>query len=1491
MPPRFAELLGRSCFSFLEGASRPAEMVEQSQAVGQAAFGLCDRDGLYGSVRAHVAAGRIDHPVVVGAELTLELTDGGERDYAERPCPSVALIVQTHQGYRALCRLLTASHADHDKGEAGITAAEIAADGDDLFAVVPLEARCPLPDSDLAILREAFGERIAIGLWRHLGPEDRLRRRLALQASERHDIPIVATNRPLYHHRRRKPLSDVLHCIRYGTTLEEAGTRLSPNAEASLKGPKAMAKLFADEPAWLERSAAIAEQSTFSLGELRYHFPNDYGEPGLSPDENLRRAVEIGIVDRFGEQCPADVRAQIEKELALIAELEVASYFLSVQQIVNLARERQILCQGRGSAANSAVCYVLGVTSVDPVRSNLLFERFMSSARREPPDIDVDFEHERREEVIQEIYRRYGRDRAAMVSEIICYRGKSALREVGKVFGLSGDQVDRLSSIASHWSAEPEVNERALKKRGLDPSDAGLMQAVTLAREMSGFPRHLSIHVGGFVLSSEPLDGVSPIEPARMADRTVIPWDKDDIDDLGFFKVDVLGLGMLTAIRKALGMIHERRHGSLDGFDPIAALGRIPPEDPAVYDACCAADTLGVFQIESRAQMAMLPILRPRCFYDLVVEVGIVRPGPIQGKMVHPYLRRRTGEEEVSYPHPCLEPILSRTLGVPLFQEQVMQLAITGAGYDPGEADQLRRDMAAWRKNGRLELHKDKLLRGFLERGISADFAKRLFMQIRGFGEYGFPECVVGDTLIIDADTGRRVPIEDIVNDRTEVRRTITCDARLRLKERRIAKAIASGEKHVYRLRTALGRELTATAEHPLLTIEGWRNLGDLAEGDHVAVARKLPKLGNKRWPKHQIVVLADLITGGNLCHPTTFYFYSSSKKHKDDYVRMVEQFPNTRTTVARHRSGFSVHVKRARRSEVCGALVWANQLGLRGVGARDKRLPSEVFELDDECIAQLLARMWEGDGTFSAARHASYDTSSVVLADQVQHLLLRLGIIARCYERTHAYRGKRVVSYTATVTGTSNLQRLNELFGPHLLSMSKRRMAEQLSTSRSPRMSRDIVPAGVRRVVREAKEARGETWKTIGETTEVCTRESTFNNPQKRGFRRWVIERLGNHLQSDELTKLGTSELYWDRIVSIEPLGKRPTYDLTIEGDGDAPAGEPEMQHNFLANDFVVHNSHSSSFALLVYASVWLKVYYPAAFAAALVNAQPMGFYTPGSIIRDAQKHGVEVRPIRVEISVWDCTLEGEGESERPSDGTGGPAIRLGLRLVRGFGEKAAERLVRARREQPFTGLDDVVKRAALDKKELEALAEAGAFEGLTPSRREALWRLRAPRENEGLFEGLDIEPDEPVGLPPMSAQEQLSLDYGTTGISLSDHPMKHLRKRLRKRRVKLADEQKTWRTGQQVTVAGVVLTRQRPGTASGVVFITLEDETGTVNLVLYSNVFERYELVARHSGMLLARGRIDRRGEVVHVRVSHLERLDMPKGQPLTVRSRDFH
>lgn len=1078
METPFAELLGRSSFSFLEGASHPDEMVRAAKALSLEALAICDRDGFYGSVRAHAEAKKIDQRVIVGAEVTIE--EEGDQD-GEGPRDTVALLAMNHEGYEGLSALLTEAHAGHEKGTAGVAIERVAASAAGLFAIVPVDGRRERgARGDVALegLVDAFGERLAVATWRHRDGLDRARTAAAIAACARYGVPTVASARPLYHHVERKPLADILYCIRNRLTLAEAGTRLSPNAEAFVRSGTQMLTVFKDQPEWVHRAAEIASLCRFSLGEIHYHFPSDaLCLPGETPDEALRRAVEAGCRSRYGQDTPPAVRAQIEKELVLIEKLEVAPYFLSVQQIVEIARSRRILCQGRGSAANSAVCFVLGVTAVDPARSNLLFERFLSEERRgEPPDIDVDFEHERREEVIQAIYAEYGRDRAAMVSEIISFRGKSALREVGKVFGLSLDQLDRLSGLVMHMDAEG-MSDARIAEAGLDPRDARLRMVVLWSSALEGFPRHLSIHVGGFVLSSRSLAAVSPIEPARMEGRTVIPWDKDDIDDLGFFKIDVLGLGILTAIRKALAMIASpyappdpcapRRlleagaaaRGEAEGededlrFDPIDALARIPPEVPAVYAAIQKSDTVGVFQIESRAQMAMLPRLKPSRFYDLVVEVAIVRPGPIQGGMVHPYLRRRMGKEPPIAPHPCLSPILERTLGVPLFQEQVMQVAMAGAGYTAGEADQLRRDMAAWKKTGKLARHREKLLQGFAKNGIAAEFGEMLYQQIHGFGEYGFPE-------------------------------------------------------------------------------------------------------------------------------------------------------------------------------------------------------------------------------------------------------------------------------------------------------------------------------------------------------------------------------------------------------------------------------------------------SHAASFALLVYASAWLKVHHPAAFTCALLNSQPMGFYSPSSLVRDAQRHGVEVRPVCVAHSDWDGTLEPPREGARAR----GPALRLGLRQIRGFGEAAARAVVAARQERPFTSLQDLVHRARLRKNEIEALAEAGALAAIVSERREALWRARAPRE-AGLFEGMSIEPDKDVGLRPMPKLTQLALDYGRVGLSLHDHPMAHLRPELARRGVRRAADLRGIADGAVVEVAGLVIGRQRPGTASGVTFVTLEDETGMINLIIQKATFADNYAVGRHAKIMLAQGRVERQGDVIHVLALGLERLSMPQGEELPARSRDFH
>lgn len=1039
----FAELLGRSCFSFLRGGSHPEEMVARASELGLSGLALCDRDGLYGVVR-----GFTKHKALIETGSSLRYGIGAEltlAGFSEEDTLSLVLLAGSALGYRNLCELLTLGHKDQEKGHSICEPAWLADRSEGLFALLvpPSDVRRVSSESAVERLLEelqaAFAERLFLAMYRHHDGFDKSRESWVRRRSKKFEVPIVATARPLFHAPERKPLTDVLHCIRRGLTLDAAKSELLPNSEARLRSEEEMLRLFSDHPDWVHRSGEIFDGLQFSLSELRYSFPCELPE-GKSADERLRELTWQGLEKRLSGRCTEAILSQVEKELELIRKIEVAPYFLSILEVVEMARTRKILCQGRGSAANSVVCYALGITAVDPSRSHLLFERFLSEERKEPPDIDIDFEHERREEVIQDIYERYGRDRAAMVSEVISYRRKSALREVGKVFGLSLDQLEHL--VRSHASAEDEGTEARLAAEGFDPRDPGLMQILALAEQLRGFPRHLSIHVGGFVLSSRPLSEVAPVEPARMPGRTVIPWDKDDIDELGFFKVDVLGLGMLTALRKCLEILHQESAAPLfaeksaQPFDPIEALAMIPPEDPATYDAICRADTIGVFQIESRAQMSMLPRLRPREFYDLVIEVALVRPGPIQGGMVHPYLKRRSGEEPVTYPHDALVGVLERTLGVPLFQEQVMQLAILGAGYTGGQADQLRRDMAAWKKHGRIFEHRARLIEGFLRRGMSEKFALALFEQIKGFGEYGFPE-------------------------------------------------------------------------------------------------------------------------------------------------------------------------------------------------------------------------------------------------------------------------------------------------------------------------------------------------------------------------------------------------------------------------------------------------SHASSFALLVYSSAWLKTHFPGPFACALLNSQPLGFYAPTTLVRDAQKHGVTVEDV--------CVLESDWDSKWTSKRT----VRLGLRLVKGLSEAGAARLIAARNSGFSSSFEELVLRARLKQNELEALISAGAFQALEPERRRALFRARAPR-TQGLFEYVPSE-EPPVSLPGLTSAEQLVLDYEHKGLSVSDHPLRYYRRNLKKLGARTAFDLAYLKQGSSVCVAGLVLNRQRPGTATGVVFMTLEDETGFCNLILWTRVFEKYEKVARQSDLLFVEGKIERdippgdqgRTAVIHVVVSHLEDL----------------
>jgi error-prone DNA polymerase len=1035
--PTYAELHCLTNFTFLRGASHPQELVERAVALGYTALAITDECSVGGVVRAHMAAKGKPLKLLIGAEFRLEC---GLR--------FVALAID-RRGYGRLCRLITRGRRAAKKGSYRLTRADVEENGlEQCFILwVPAAGRPPatcIQASEARWLAGHFGERtrIAVELLRDGADRERL---TVIEAIGRDlNLPLLASGDVHMHVRKRRELQDALTAIRLGVPVAEAGWSLYPNGERYLRERERLARLYPRE--LLEETLAVAAQCSFSLDELRYEYPHELVPAGETPTSHLRHLTEEGARKRWSQGVPPQVRATIESELALIAELRYEPYFLTVHDIVKYARSEGILCQGRGSAANSVVCYCLYVTSVDPARATLLFERFISRERNEPPDIDIDFEHERREEVIQYVYRKYGRDRAALGATVIAYRSRSALRDLGKAFGLDPDQCGRLAGAMQWWDGTETIADR-VREVGFDPGDPNLGRLLLLAQELTrlpGFPRHLSQHVGGFVISEGPLEELVPIENASMPERTVVQWDKDDLNDLGLLKVDLLGLGMLSALKRAFDLVKGYRGKTY-------SLGDLPAEDEKVYDMICRADTIGVFQIESRAQMAMLPRLKPRQYYDLVIEVAIVRPGPIQGDMVHPYLQARKSGTPLRYEKPEVEAVLNRTLGVPIFQEQVMQLAIVAAGFTPGEADALRRAMGAWKRTGTLEQFKNKLLEGMRVRGYSEEFAQRLYKQMMGFGEYGFPE-------------------------------------------------------------------------------------------------------------------------------------------------------------------------------------------------------------------------------------------------------------------------------------------------------------------------------------------------------------------------------------------------------------------------------------------------SHSASFALLAYDSAWLKHHEPAAFTCALLNSQPMGFYAPAQLVRDAREHGVEVRSVNVQESGVKCTLEIREN--------GKPALRLGLCLVKSLSKEGAQRVESARIEKRFESVQDLAKRSALDRGDLEALAAAGALSALSGNRHLAFWEVAGTERPLPLAptpsRAGNLEEGRPLLAAPTEGQSIVA-DYSSVGLTLGRHPMALLRERLRKRLLSAADL-KCVAHGKWVRTAGIVLMRQRPQSASGVTFLTLEDETGQVNLLVWESVGQKQRRALVESRLLEAYGELQREEGVTHLIVRELIDRSGLLGELLT-RSRDFH
>jgi error-prone DNA polymerase len=1037
---RYTELQTTTNFTFLRGASHPEELVEQAEVYGYNAIGITDRNTFAGLVRAHVMAKKKpDIRIIPGCRL--DLMDG----------PSLLAYPVDVQAYARLSGLLTTGNRRAEKGQCHLYKADVYAQAQGLkLVVVPpmsLNAAFDFDEAfrdDLQEYRDVFGADLYLAAWRSYGGDDGKVLHRLNQLSVRLGMPLVATNDVHYHHAMRRELQDVMTCVREKCTIHTAGFRLHPNAERYLKPQEEMRRLFRQYPDAILRTQEIAEACTFSLDQLKYQYPKEITTDGRTPQEELTMLAGKGADEMFSGQVPDKVIAAMNYELKFIEDMGYAEYFLTVYDIVRYARQQGILCQGRGSAANSTVCYLLGITSVDPSKFELLFERFISSARNEPPDIDVDFEHERREEVMQYIYRKYGRHRAAIVATVTQQHHKGAIRDVGKAMGLSVDVINRLSGLI--WDFADEGFDRArITSQGLNPDDPTIRKVLSLTAQFMGFPRQLGQHTGGFVITQGNLYDLCPIHNARMEDRTCIEWNKDDIDALGFLKIDVLALGMLTCIRKAFDL--AKNHHGLN-----LTLANIPQDDPAVYDMVSHADTIGVFQIESRAQQSMLPRLRPRSFYDLVIEVAIVRPGPIQGDMVHPYLRRRNGEEKVEYPSKDLEDILKRTLGVPLFQEQAMKIAIVAAGFTPAEADELRRSMATFKAHGKVSYFREKLINGMIKNGYTPEYAERVFRQLEGFGSYGFPE-------------------------------------------------------------------------------------------------------------------------------------------------------------------------------------------------------------------------------------------------------------------------------------------------------------------------------------------------------------------------------------------------------------------------------------------------SHAVSFALLVYVSSWLKCYYPDVFAGALLNSMPMGFYQPAQIIIDARKHGVTVRPVDINHSQWNNTLEEKNGKYC--------VLRLGFRQVKGLGEDDVAVLTKARGDG-YTSVQQL-RETGLPDKVLERLADADAFRSIGLDRRQALWEVSVKDKPMAVFKGKE-QAEEKVNLPVMLLSEHVIQDYAATSLSLKAHPVSFVRHQLDQLRVSSAASLADARNGDSVKVAGLVLVRQRPGTASGICFITIEDETGAANLVVFQKLFDHYRKEIIQSKLLMVEGQLQREGEVIHVVVKKCHNLNKlmrkltPVDDPVFPEARNF-
>lgn len=1448
------------------------------------ALAMTDHGVMYGAIDFYKACKKAGVKPIIGCEVYVAPRGRLQKEPKLDEGPfHLILLAQDQEGYRNLVRLCSLASIEGFYYRPRIDVDLLAAHAKGLIALTSclggvLNKRF-LRDQEQEAHRaarqylEIFGrDNLFFELQNHGIPEQARVNAQLIPLARELGVGLVATNDIHYLRAEDAQAHDVLVCIQTGKTVHDRDRMRYPGGQFYMKSPEEMAEAMRDYPEEaLTNTVAIAERChvAFQFGQI--YLPHYELPQGYDATTYLRRLCEERLPARYpeaaGGQPAPEVAERLAYELGVIEKMGYPGYFLIVSDFIEHARKKGIAVgPGRGSAAGSLVAYVLGITGLDPLRYNLLFERFLNPERVTMPDMDIDFDDRRRGEVIDYVVERYGTERVAQIITFGRMLARAVIRDVGRALGISYGEVDRIAKMVP--ATLGMTLERALEVspelKDIYTQRPDVKNLIDLAQRLEGLPRHASVHAAGVVIARDPLMDHVPLQ--RMPDGTIVTqFPMNIMEELGLLKFDFLGLRTLSVIEEA-GRLARDLTG--EPFDPYA----VSLEDVAAYQLMGQGQTAGIFQLESSGMRDMLKDLRPTCLEDIIAAVALYRPGPMENI---PEFVRSKHEGGIRYPHPALEPILKDTYGIMVYQEQIMQVAATMAGFSLGQADILRRAVSKKKKEV-LDAQREVFVAGCLQQGHPERLANELYDLIVKFANYGFNKCLTGDTLVTDYDTGEMVAIGELHRQgRLVATPSLGEDGGLR--RGRVTDVIYNGVKPIYRLTTASGRTIRATATHRFLKFDGWAELHDLRAGDRIAVPRRLPATAGERWPRHRLALLGYILAEGNTCHPVSFYFYTKDERELADYLSNLERFENTVGRVDRSKPAMAVYAKRIERCRPSEAVTWFQSLGLWGYGARQKHVPAAAFRLHPDDLAVLVGKMWVGDGCVDAAgAQVYYATSSEVLARQLQHILLRLGLTGTIHHKTFLYRGGTRDGYTVHLSGYQNLRRFGEAVGPHLVGRARDRWEEMRSRhpyleGEAPRTlargTPDTVPAQVLSLVRHDMAAAGRTARDVAVACGLSERLLGFD-ARKKGFRRETLAVLADELSSPALARHAHSDILWDEVVSMEFAGLEDTYDITVDQD-----------HNFVAGDIIVHNSHAAAYALLSYITAYLKAKFPDQFMAALLTSVRDNADKVAEYIQECGRMDIPVLPPDVNESQSDFTVVGN-------------RIRFGLAAVKNVGLGAVEAIVAARAEGgPYTSLVDFCERAdvrQVNKRALESLIKAGAMDSFGARRAQLLavleQAMQRAQESQAqksigqfsLFDALGGGGPAPavvdLALPDVeefSQKELLGMEKEILGLYISGHPMSGREEELARATSCSISQLQEAEDGQKVAVGGLVVAVKRVLTRGGeqMAFVAIEDMVSRVEVLLFPKTLERCRDLAQEDRVVVVTGRVSWKEEDVTI------------------------